>query len=162
MVPTVYDLLRYTVESHPRIRVSLIKALPINCLFKPTYSDNRTSHIPPRAKKARSISPVKTEKARANLKRPDAQVGLHVPGRSSLSSLPYRPTSLTIAMKRRWFSFDSPMRGRKIRSRSVLVIPVAGMAAWISAGVGNGWPDGMGVERPAPVIKYRVMRSCKK
>lgn len=44
------------------------------------------------------------------------------------------------------------MRGRKTRRRAELVIPVAGIAAWISAGVGNGCPDGIGVERPAPVV----------
>ena len=41
------------------------------------------------------------------------------------------------------------------------MIPVAGMAAWISAGVGNGWPDGMGVERPAPVLCTELLDLAK-
>lgn len=42
-----------------------------------------------------------------------------------------------MAMNLRWFSRESPMRGRNFLSKSVLKIPFNGMAAWISAGVGK-------------------------
>ena len=41
------------------------------------------------------------------------------------------------------------MRGRNILSRSVLRIPLAGMAAWLSLGVGKPCAVGPGVETRA-------------
>lgn len=55
-----------------------------------------------------------------------------------------------MAMNLRWFSLDSPIRGRKTFKRSLLRMPDAGMAAWISPAVGNVWIPEIGVDTRWP------------